>query len=546
MIDELSQAYAEYLEGTYDSPDRIVLNAYFRRGHIAGGFRNWWRELRGSDAELDDAHLMRLAGRFSRRLRAYAKKAGIPVIDCKPGERKAEIAEKYLPQAPDFTGVFVVLVGRAKAPAWHVQRNKEGNITHIVRKYPFVNHYYFHIIDPEWGHITIRMSGHPPYATQVILNGHEYIAAQAEKAGVSYQKEGNCFTEAGGAVLTHIAETLSSPEAVGLLRQVCDRWLYSSCLCFVLSLEEQERTGFRYDYSIYQLEYSRNLLFKRGLQMEQLFEALIDRTRTRIDVERLKTIFGAKRRPFRHQGNKAPRLEVVTERPAYNLTVFKIHFGKLTLKLYSKGANVLRSEVLIHNTKALKMKRSLSNFPPIIVQLKTILYRFLDNLHYIDRCFIADDTFDTLADAAYLGDTRMAGVDLNKPRLRAVLEAIVSLSLAPNGFTVSDLATKVRDILGLAQEAYQSRHASYDLKKFRAKTWVQKIGKSRRYLVPSDGLQIMSALLILREKVLKPVLAGAGKPKHGPKPKHQSPIDALYHSIHSAMRNLFEILGVAV
>jgi hypothetical protein len=29
MTDELSQAYAEYLIGTYDSPDRIVLNAYF-------------------------------------------------------------------------------------------------------------------------------------------------------------------------------------------------------------------------------------------------------------------------------------------------------------------------------------------------------------------------------------------------------------------------------------------------------------------------------------------------------------------------------------
>jgi hypothetical protein len=218
MTDELSQAYAEYLEGVYDSPARIVLNAYFRRGHIAGGFRNWWRELKGSDDELDDAHLMRLAGRFSRRLRAYAKRAGIPVIDCKPGDRKAKIAKKYLPQAPDFTGVFVVLVGRAKAPAWYIQRSKEGNITHIVRKYPFVNHYYFHIIDPEWGHSTIRMSGHPPYATQIILNGHEYIAAQAEKAGLSYQKEGNCFTQAGGATLTQIAETLSSPAAVGLLR----------------------------------------------------------------------------------------------------------------------------------------------------------------------------------------------------------------------------------------------------------------------------------------------------------------------------------------
>jgi hypothetical protein len=56
----------------------------------------------------------------------------------------------------------------------------------------------------------------------------------------------------------------------------------------------------------------------------------------------------------------------------------------------------------------------------------------------------------------------------------------------------------------------------------------------------------MSALLILREKVIKPVLAGASKPKRSPKPKHQSPIDVLYQTIQLAMYNLFQTLGIAV
>jgi hypothetical protein len=315
-------------------------------------------------------------------------------------------------------------------------------------------------------------------------------------------------------------------------------------LCFVLSLAEQARTNFRYDYSIYQVEYSRNLLFQRGMQMEQLIETLIDRTRTRLDVKRLKTIFGAKRRPFRQQGNPPPRLEIVTERPRYNLTIFKIHFGKLTLKLYTKGANVLRAEVIVHNTKALGLQRALPNFPQILAQLKTIVARFLNHLHYMDHCFLADDTLDTLAQAAYLNQTRMAGIDLNKPRMRAVLEAIVSLSLAPKGFTASDLAAKVRDIL--PQTHYQTRHASYDLKKFRAKQWIHKMGNSRRYQAAPDGLQLMAALLILREKVIKPVLAGAGKPKCGPKPKQLSAVDLIYQNIQTAMYNLFLTLGIAV
>jgi len=78
MADGLSQQYADLLTGSYDCVDRIVLNAYFRMGHDPGGFRIGWRALLGSDEGLDNTHLMRLAGRFSRRIRGYAKANGIP------------------------------------------------------------------------------------------------------------------------------------------------------------------------------------------------------------------------------------------------------------------------------------------------------------------------------------------------------------------------------------------------------------------------------------------------------------------------------------
>src|SRR5690348_8032017 len=69
MTDGLSTRYQDLLDGSYDCVDRIVLNAYFRMGHSPGGFRVWWRALTGSDETLENSHLMRLAGRFSRRIR---------------------------------------------------------------------------------------------------------------------------------------------------------------------------------------------------------------------------------------------------------------------------------------------------------------------------------------------------------------------------------------------------------------------------------------------------------------------------------------------
>jgi hypothetical protein len=131
MTDRLSTLYQDLLSGSYDCVDRIVLNGYFRMAHNPGGFRVWWRALTGSDQTLENTYLMRLAGRFSRRVRGYAKAHGIPVIDCPAGQRKHDLAEEYLANTTVTQGLFLVLVGRAQAPVWDVNARH-----HIERKKP--------------------------------------------------------------------------------------------------------------------------------------------------------------------------------------------------------------------------------------------------------------------------------------------------------------------------------------------------------------------------------------------------------------------------
>jgi hypothetical protein len=59
-------------------------------------------------------------------------------------------------------------------------------------------------------------------------------------------------------------------------------------LCFALDLEEQKQGGFHYQYSNYQVEYSRNLIFEIGGHMDQVFQALIDRSRMLLDLKTVK------------------------------------------------------------------------------------------------------------------------------------------------------------------------------------------------------------------------------------------------------------------
>jgi hypothetical protein len=547
MGDELSGSFEDLLDGSDDCVDRIVLNAYYRLGYSAGGFRHWWRRLmHGSEAHLDTAHLMRMAGRFSRRVRAFAKAHQIPVIDCRRGERKHELAAAYLATHSVDRGLFLILVARAVAPVWEVERSSTGTIRRLTRREQYVNHYSFHIMDPDWGHLTIKMAGHPPFGAQVLLNGHEYVACRARRAGLVFAKEGNCFTHiADAATLATVADTVSGPRTIGRLTQVCERWIYSACLCFALDTEEQHQTGFRYEYSVYQAEYSRNLLFRVGGQMEQVFQRLVDRTRARLAVPHLKTLFGAKQRPRRRTRTRTPQLTVAVETPTYGRTVFKVGFGALDLKAYTKGERVLRFEAIVHNTRDLGCGRVVARFPQIVARLRGMLERSLTTLHCVDAAFVADATLDDLPQPSQVGKTRVGGVDPNKPRMRAVLAAVLALAPAPAGFSAAQFAAEVQATAGPLGSAYGPRQAAYDLKKLRAKHLITKLGTSRRYLAPPDGVRTIAALLILRDQVIKPLLAGVRTRRVGPKPTTWSAIDAHYETLRLDLRHLFHDLGIA-
>jgi len=549
MPDQLSTLYRDFVEGSYDCVDRIVLNAYFTMGQSGGGLRSWWRALYGSDENLDDTRLMRMAGRFSRRLRAWAEANNVPVVYSSPGERKHDIATQYLSTREAKPGLFLILVSKAPALVWEARKTGTGKLGLLAPKqpWPYVNHYSFHILDPDWGHLTIKMSGHPPFGAQVMLNGHEYVACQAQNAGTEFTKQDNCFTAISNAAdLAKVADTLSHKRTAGRLRQLCERWIYTTCLCFALDRKEQKQSNFRYQYSVFQIEYSRNLLFQSGREMDQIFQALIDRTRAPLDLDRIKTIFGDKKRPHYDRRKRHPtRWGVVIETPAYDLTVFKVHYGKMTLKIYTKGERVLRIEVIVHNTREYRWGRSLPCFPEIIARLRHILERFLNAVGCMDACFVSDDMLENLPQPAEVGRTRVGGIDLNQPRMRHVAEAVLALSTSPAGFTASDLARKVHALGARPESEYSARRAAYDIKKLRAKGMLQKIGKSRRYEPLSEGLRSLTALLVLREKVIRPLLAATARPEPQFKLMNPTTIDHYYEALRTDMQNLFHVLGVA-
>jgi len=125
-------------------------------------------------------------------------------------------------------------------------------------------------------------------------------------------------------------------------------------VCASPRLRRAERSGFHYQYSNYQIEYSRNLVFEVGGHMEQVVSGLIDRSRAPLDLKTIKTTSDTSI-VRKIAGEQAlGRMGSRGERPTYDLTIF----FQAALRqadsedLYQANAS-FASKVVAHNTREL-------------------------------------------------------------------------------------------------------------------------------------------------------------------------------------------------
>ena len=144
-----------------------------------------------------------------------------------------------------------------------------------------------------------------------------------------------------------------------------------------------------------------------------------------------------------------------------------------------------------------------------------------------------------------MGKVRVGGIDLNNPRMRAALSAALALAVTPMGFGVAQFRAKVQSMTGQAEADYTQRHAAYDLKKLRGKQLITKLGRSRRYEVSASSMRAVSALYVLRDQVIRPVLAGVRTTQPHPQPLLAPALDRHYERLRLDLQPVFQELGIA-
>ena len=521
IMNQFVEAYKNLLDGVYFSFDRIVVGAYFILLHSPGGMVTWFRRLH-PDKPLSKNQLMRYACRCTRRIYAFARANKIAVLEKVEDERKHELAETYLKHFSKDEGIFLIMKTREMCTIYesHAPKTKPNTLTpHLEKEMHYVNYFYFHIKDKKWGHVTIGISPHPPFAAKIIVNGHDWLSLRADQRQLDHRQLENCLIDfSDEQAIQKLADTLSE----GHLLEVGRRWMPRVMMS--LRIDEIHASGIERQLSFMQVEYSYNLLFRQPRHLNWVYQNLIDNTRQRLRPGAIKTIFGKDRR-----GVKMRSIRVQIENPQYDLTVVNIWLGKNRIKIYDKGDRVLRIEVTINQPKALGSKKSLPNLPHYRRRMETMINTFVDTWQAADQCRLPGEALEDLQAPVVTDKMRIPGITLTNRRLMTVLSTAVEMAKQPDGFIAAELYPRVID--GLGDETYTKSQLTYDLRKLKAKGLIEKIPNRQRYRFPFSGLQKAVGLLVFRKEILQPILSTVHLTKKpGPKPR-LSYRDQLYRNI---------------
>ena len=90
----------------------------------------------------------------------------------------------------------------------------------IIRSTTPVNHYYFYLLDRDFGPLFIKFCSYFPYPMKVCLNGHEWLKRQLTQRGIPYEPLDNGIRSSEDpARVQRIASSLDAPKIDTVVRQ---------------------------------------------------------------------------------------------------------------------------------------------------------------------------------------------------------------------------------------------------------------------------------------------------------------------------------------
>jgi hypothetical protein len=500
-MDSLTERYDERIAGVLSCYDRVVVTGTLPGVCYAEGMT---RYLYANNIRIFDYPQFAATLRDAVRSRAaaVAAQAGIAIEHiAKSHIRKEDVVAKVIERRGKHPGLVHVISAMEACDAYQPWHNKTTHRTYVRPDSGKCLHYYFYFMDAEWGLIYLRVPTWAPFRLQFYCNGHSFLARQLELDGIAFTAVDNAFVRIDDWERAQALADALSPNA---LHRLLDH--YAALCCPVLDVFHQS-----YHWSLMQLEYATDIVFRSAATLTPLYEQLSRESVLSVKAEQIATFLGRHITPQLAQeiGNQfSTRIEG---------TCIKHRFGKCAIKMYDKFGSILRIETTVNDVSFFKHHRKVEHRqgPPTwaLAPVKKTVYSLIDlrdvlagcNRRYLAHLSALDDiaagitALDRLTRPRCRDGKTVKGINFFNPLENALLRALQNPRVNIAGIRRADLCS----LFGQLSPDRLSRQ----LRRLRDIGVIKRVTGTYRYYLTRLGRAAIAAACRLTQTTIIPALA---------------------------------------
>ncbi len=371
-----------------------------------------------------------------------------------------------------------------------------------------------------------------PFSITYYLNGHHFIEDQLHRTGVQFRKNDNAFLwVADPKTLQAAADALSAK----VIRTRLEYWTLVVGPKF--SKKDRQAIHLGRHYSLQQVEYCRNLIFRRNFPIHKLFERSCDLGLLRLSADRIAQVFG-----WRLHKRLPGKLSSVLEKTEHGHHVLRAYAKNGVMRMYEKFSTFLRLEALSNNLKDFGLNKGLDNLDQVRRTLAAVTDRFAAFEAQALDVHVDFPLFQRLALPIHAGSHKIPGIKIHDTRMLRVMEVLLHAGTKVLGWRTAEIHQAIVSSFSLTPDRYSLTQLRYDLRKMKAHGLLQRDGRRYAYRLTDQGTRVALLFVLFHKRVCGPL---ANSLFHRPLPtaKPLSKLEAAYHKADRSIDQIIHLLA---
>ena len=530
--------YARMLVFIYHCFDRVVIHGYLSMLSRPENVVYFFRQVVGVP-QLTKEVLMQRTREYQTWVEAYALNHGIPIQWAEKGTRKEDHVAPFLHrmERQKRFGAYFILKSmeqgstfRCIAPKFKTQ---DPNYTLLRKTRSRFTHYYFYIRDAVLGPMVLRVGSFLPFQTTYYVNGHHFLEAELNRAGIPFRKKDNAF------IAVHQPQTLQQASdrfTPKLLQERFDYW--TLLLGPKFSKRERQTMKLHRFYAFCQVEYCLNFIFRKTFPIHKLFERSCELGLLELTADKVSHIFG-QRITRRLQG----KLNTTLQQIDHGHHVLRAYFKNAFVKQYEKFQTFLRIELCSNNLKDFFLKKRIDHLASVRSKFLSLTDRFASFEAHALQVHVDFPFFQRLARPIVSGRTKISGIKIHDTRLIRLMEVLIHSGSSVSSWKAQILHQTLLKTFGLHPNVYSLTQLRYDLRKMKAHGLIQRDPQHYCYRLTEKGIKASLLFLLFHKRICGPIANSLFQYKPSSEGHLKSKFEAAYHKTDKAVQNMIDLLA---